>query len=719
MPRRVATTAGPLLDSFSEVVESIYAAALQPSLWPKALDRIGWLHGCPAVHLLTPAAGTTDDGGFHGVPEGRVFLSGEASGAIDLEATLFYLDYLRRVGVGSGGYCAGVVFDGSQRDLAATSCALFHGNDGRAFTDEDRKLHALTIRHLSRALGTMYRLRDAEMRVAASLAALEALAASVVLLGERGQVLFANRSALQVLAFADGLRLRAGGARDGDTGWLTASRAEDQQHLEAGIRDACAAPVAPRTHFSTGIAIRRTSGRRPLLVQLAPLAAGNSFLIGAQAPAAITFIVEPDRAPALDSSLLTRVFGFTGAECALARQLAGGEGLQAAARELGIAVSTAKTQLKGLFDKTGTRRQAELTRVLMATASPLNGAVFGSPSPRDEDERRAAMLHGRESMISMMVVRDEARPAPKRLRAPVNEFPSRPITITVGFAPGGATDIFTRIVAKNLADRLGQPVVVENRAGSSGSAGWAYLAQASADGYTLHVAGVEGLAVSSITRRDLPYKPLSQFAAVIMGAVSPIVFVVPASLPFTKLDDLLAEARARPGEVTYASPGATTSNHLAGALLAARANVKLLHVPYKGGGPAMVDLLGGRLTMYPAQVPTSKAHIEAGRLRALATASIKRIALMPSVPNVAECGLVGAEVESTYSLFAPRGTPEDRLDTLNAEIDHVLRDPHVRAQLDALGLEAVGGTRQRLEGYLAGQVDRWQQLLGSGALRLD
>ena len=755
--RAVVATDGPLLDSFSEVVDGIYAAALKPSLWPSALGRIAKLHGCPAVHLLTPVIAPAQgglvcshgfsadeidfwtrqalapstaprEGAFSSLREGHVFLSDEVSPGVDLESTFFYLDYLRRVGVGSGSYCAGVVFDGSRRDLVATSCALFHGSEGRAFTVQDKNLHRLTIRHLSRALGTMYRLRDAEMKVAASMAALDGLATGVVLLGERGNALFANKSAMRVLAAGDGIRLRTGSLRGDEMGWLSAAQPDDQRRLEEGIREACAASVFPRTHFSTGVAIRRSGGRHPLLVQLAALAPENDFLVGRSNACAIAFIGEPDRIPRLDVSLLARAFGLTHAECLLAQELVAGRGLHAAARELGISANTAKTQLQSIFQKTHTSRQAELARLLMGAASVFAGgfgldgagraAVISAP-PRDDDERRLAMRGASDSVISVMVVLDVATPARTRDTHLRRDFPCEPTTVTVGFAPGGATDIFARIVAKKLADNIGQPVAVENRTGGSGSAGWEYLATAKPDGYTLHVAGVEGLAVSSVTRPDLLYKPLNDFAPVIMGAISPIIYVVPGSFTARTLAEFLELAKARPGELSYGSPGATTTNHLAGALLATRAGVTLRHIPYKGGGPAMVDLLGGRLSMYPAQIPTSKLHVQAGRLRALATAGATRMALMPELPAVAELGYPGFDVQTSYAFFASRRVPAERLDYWNREIARVLADPEVRAQLAEQGLEAAGGSRQELGAYLSSQARRWGALIREGKIKLD
>jgi tripartite-type tricarboxylate transporter receptor subunit TctC len=298
-------------------------------------------------------------------------------------------------------------------------------------------------------------------------------------------------------------------------------------------------------------------------------------------------------------------------------------------------------------------------------------------------------------------------------------FPARPTTVTVGFAPGGATDTFARVVAKKLSDNMGQPVIVENKPGGGGRVAWQNLLNAPADGYTLHIGGVEGFAVSAVTQADLPYRPTADFAPVTMGALSPIVYVVHADVPAASLSEFIALAKRKPGEVTYASPGIGTGNHLAGAMLAVQAGIDMLHVPYKGGGPAIMDLLGGRVSMYPAQVPTSKQHVESGKLRALAMAGGSRTPLMPAVPTVAELGYPGFDVRSSYAFFANARVSGEILDLWNREIGKVLRDPEIAAELAKQGLEPSAGTREELGRYLASEIERWRALVRDGKVKLD
>ena len=298
-------------------------------------------------------------------------------------------------------------------------------------------------------------------------------------------------------------------------------------------------------------------------------------------------------------------------------------------------------------------------------------------------------------------------------------IPARPTTITVGFAPGGATDTFARVVAKKLAENLGQPVIVENKPGGGGRIAWQNLLSAPADGHTLHLGGVESFALSAIMQKDLPYRPAADFAPVTMGALAPIVYVVHAEVPAKTLPEFIALAKRKPGSLTYASPGVGTSNHLAGALLAVEAGIEMLHVPYKGGGPAILDLLGGRVAMYPAQIPTSKQHVEAGKLRALAMAGGSRSSLMPAVPTVAEHGYAGFDMKSSYAFFANARVPGELLDAWNREFVKVLRDPGVAAELAKQGLEPAPGTREELGRYLASEIERWRRLVGEGKVKLD
>jgi len=220
-------------------------------------------------------------------------------------------------------------------------------------------------------------------------------------------------------------------------------------------------------------------------------------------------------------------------------------------------------------------------------------------------------------------------------------FPNRAVTLTVGFAPGGGTDTAARIIAQKLSDNIGQPVVVENKAGAGGNIAAQHIATVTPDGYTIHLTSVGPMSVAPHMVKNLPYDPKRDIAPITMGVIFPNVIVVHPGVPAKTLAEFVALAKQKPGELTYASAGIGGAGHLAAELFKQRAGINLIHVPYKGGGPAMTDLLGGRVDMYPAVPSTAAPHIATGKLRALATTGAKRTSTMPDVPTVAESGYPG------------------------------------------------------------------------------
>src|SRR6185503_14848531 len=235
--------------------------------------------------------------------------------------------------------------------------------------------------------------------------------------------------------------------------------------------------------------------------------------------------------------------------------------------------------------------------------------------------------------------------------------PTRPITLTVGFAAGGATDTAARIIAKKLSENLGVSVVVDNKAGAGGNIAAQQIATATPDGYTISLSSVGPLSVAPALYKQLSYDPRRDIAPLTMGMVFPNVFVVNVDVPARTLAEFVALAKAKPGELTYASSGVGGAGHLAGELFKQAAGIDMIHVPYKGGGPAMTDLLGGRVTMYPAVPSTALPHIQAGKVRALAVTGPKRLPTMPDVPTVAESGYPGFEAMNWYAFVAPAKTP--------------------------------------------------------------
>ena len=290
-------------------------------------------------------------------------------------------------------------------------------------------------------------------------------------------------------------------------------------------------------------------------------------------------------------------------------------------------------------------------------------------------------------------------------------FPTRPVTLTVGFAPGGGTDTAARIVARKLSEDIGQPVVVENRAGAGGNIAAQHIATAPADGYTIHLTSVGPMSVAPAMVKNLPYDVKKDIAPITMGVVFPNVIVVHPGVPAKTLAEFVALAKSKAGQLDYASSGIGGAGHLTGELFKQRAGIELTHIPYKGGGPAMTDLLGQRVAMYPAVPSTALPHIEAGKLVALATTGAKRTSLMPNVPTVAEQGYPGFEATNWYAFVAPGKTPREILDFWNHALVKVLNDPTVKAELAKHGLEPQPGTREELARYIDTETEKWGKVV--------
>lgn len=297
-------------------------------------------------------------------------------------------------------------------------------------------------------------------------------------------------------------------------------------------------------------------------------------------------------------------------------------------------------------------------------------------------------------------------------------WPDKPIRITVPFVPGGAADSAARLIAPALQKPFGQPVLVENKAGAGAALGTAAVASAPADGYTL-LMGSASNAIDRASQRKLPYVFERDLVPVALVAEVPGVLVVPRALPVNSVQDLIAHVKSRPaGSITYGSPGLGTSVHLAGELFQSMTGTTLLHVPYKGAAPALVDLLGSRLhLMFPA-LAAAQTHVQAGGLRALAVTTRTRTALAPELPTVSEAGLPGYEVGNWIGLFAPAGTAPDILGRLHRAVDDTLKDDAMRQALARIGIEALPGPAQALRERLDGDTQRWAQLIRTRKLEL-
>jgi len=296
-------------------------------------------------------------------------------------------------------------------------------------------------------------------------------------------------------------------------------------------------------------------------------------------------------------------------------------------------------------------------------------------------------------------------------------YPSRPITMVVGFQPGGGTDTVARILAKTLGDSVKQQVVVENKAGAGGNIATDYVAKAAPDGYTLLLGNVGSLTVAPHIVAKLPYDPLRDFSPITMAVVFANVLVVQPDLPAKTLAEFVALAKAKPGTITYASSGIGGAGHLAGELLKVVAKIDIVHVPYKGGGPAMQGMLGGQVQAFFATPVSVGGHLKSGRVRALATTGPKRAELLPDVPTVAESGYPGYEAMNWYAYVAPAKTPKAIIDRLHREIVKALAAPEVIELLKKQGLEPSSSTPEELGRYIKSEYDTWGKVVKEAGIK--
>jgi tripartite-type tricarboxylate transporter receptor subunit TctC len=291
------------------------------------------------------------------------------------------------------------------------------------------------------------------------------------------------------------------------------------------------------------------------------------------------------------------------------------------------------------------------------------------------------------------------------------DYPTKPIRWIVPFPPSGGGDMIIRLIGQKLTERLGQPVVVENRTGAGGNVGTEVVARAAPDGYTLLMANVAPMAINVSVYKKLPYNPVRDFAPITMVASFPNVLVIHPSVPAHTLKELITLARARPGELSYASAGRGSTTHLAGEFFNTRAGVNLPHVPYKGGGPALIDVMAGHVTLYFGSMPASLPHIRSGRLWGLAVTSLKRSEVAPNIPAVAESGFPDFEAVTWIGAVAPAGTPSPVVTLLNREIVTILRLPDVSEKLIAQGAEPLTATPDAFATYIRSEIEKWAKVV--------
>jgi tripartite-type tricarboxylate transporter receptor subunit TctC len=300
-----------------------------------------------------------------------------------------------------------------------------------------------------------------------------------------------------------------------------------------------------------------------------------------------------------------------------------------------------------------------------------------------------------------------------------SNYPNKPIRLVVPFPPGGGTDILARVIGQKLSESLGQAVVVDNKPGAGGNIGVDAVAKSQPDGYTMVIGQTSNLAVNPTLYPKLPYDPIKDLAPISLVASAPLVMVVAASSPLKSLDDVIAAAKAKPGDVTFASPGSGTVAHLSGELLQQAANVKFQHIPYKGAAQALTDLMGGQVQLYMSSVPTALSQIKGGRIRPLVVTSTKRLADLPDVPTVAESGFKDFETSTWFGLLVRAGTPQTIISKLNSEVNRVLQMPEVREKFASEGAEVVSGTPQQFGDLMKQEIEKWGLVVKESGAKVD
>jgi tripartite-type tricarboxylate transporter receptor subunit TctC len=296
-------------------------------------------------------------------------------------------------------------------------------------------------------------------------------------------------------------------------------------------------------------------------------------------------------------------------------------------------------------------------------------------------------------------------------------WPQRPVRLVVPFPPGGGTDNVGRILSARLAEVWGQQVIIENRGGAGSNIGNEVVARATPDGYTILFAAFP-LATNKFIYASLAYDPVADLAPITLIGTFPNILVVPNASPAKSVRELIDHAKAqKAGDVTFGSSGIGTSPHLNGELFMRKAGFEMTHIPYRGAGPAIIDLVGGRLTLMFNTTGSLMPHVRSGRLRALAVSSAKRFSAEPTIPTVAESGVPGFDVSSWYGLFAPARTPPDIVRKLNADAVAVMREPEIRQKIEALGLEVVGSTPEEMAAFLKAEMVKWEPVIKAAGIK--
>ena len=324
------------------------------------------------------------------------------------------------------------------------------------------------------------------------------------------------------------------------------------------------------------------------------------------------------------------------------------------------------------------------------------------------------MLRTTLSAIAGLALLAWAAPA-----APAADYPTRPVTLVVAFPPGGASDVLARIVGRKLEHVLAQPFVIDNRPGAGGNVAAEVVAHATPDGYTLLAGNNAILATNAALYKKINFDPVADFAPVGLIGSQANILVVNPGLPVKSMAELIALAKANPGKLNFASSGHGLAAHLAGELFKAEAKIDIVHVPYKGAAPALQDVIAGHVQMMFATASSVVSHIQDGKVRSIAVATLKRTAVLPDIPTMDELGLKGFDATTWHGLVAPTGTPREVIDTLHFAVTAALKDPATHKQLTELGVDIAGSTPKEFEAYIKSEIPKWTAVVKTSGAQIE
>ncbi|HYI86810.1 MAG TPA: tripartite tricarboxylate transporter substrate binding protein [Burkholderiales bacterium] len=317
------------------------------------------------------------------------------------------------------------------------------------------------------------------------------------------------------------------------------------------------------------------------------------------------------------------------------------------------------------------------------------------------------------SLIAVLVLLPFAAP-----QVAAQAYPAKPVRMIVPWAPGGTTDILGRVIAQKMGEKWGQPVLVENRGGAAGNIGTEAAARSPADGYTLVLGTMSSHAMNQFLYEKMSFDPVADLAPISLVANVATVLVVNPSLPVNNVNELIALARAKPGQLNFASGGIASFNQLCAELLKMSTKIDIVHVPYKGGGPAVADLVGGKVDMLFTGAPVTMSHIKSGRLKVLAVTDSQRSAALPDTPTMAE-SVPGYEFNNWYGIMAPAGTPRPLIELLNAEVHRILALPDVRERFSGLGADPMPSTPEKFGAVMKADAEKWGRIIKQAGVRAE